>query len=76
MTAPRSGGGGFSPLGLVGQLLGRRSAPVSIDETVLNNLYERLTVAQERDGVTIDKSGDKIRLPREVASRVFVDARS
>lgn len=44
-----SGGGGFSPLGLVGQLLGRRSAPVSIDETVLNNLYERLTVAQERD---------------------------
>ncbi|GLW28724.1 iron (metal) dependent repressor, DtxR family [Actinoplanes regularis] len=34
-----------------------------------------VTVAQERDGVTIDKSGDKIRLPREVASRVFVAAR-
>src|SRR5688500_13756886 len=34
-----------------------------------------VTVAQERDGVTIDRSGDKIRLPREVASRVFVDAR-
>ncbi|BAL92105.1 putative iron-dependent transcriptional regulator [Actinoplanes missouriensis 431] len=33
-----------------------------------------VTVAQERDGVTIDKSGDKIRLPREVASRVFVAA--
>jgi len=33
-----------------------------------------VTVAQERDGVTIDRSGDKIRLPREVASRVFVDA--
>ena len=31
-------------------------------------------VAQERDAVTIDRSGDKIRLPREVASRVFVDA--
>jgi DtxR family Mn-dependent transcriptional regulator len=34
-----------------------------------------VTVAQERDGVTIDRSGDKIRLPREVASRVFVAAR-
>ena len=33
-----------------------------------------VSVAQERDGVTIDRSGDKIRLPREVASRVFVDA--
>jgi DtxR family transcriptional regulator, Mn-dependent transcriptional regulator len=33
-----------------------------------------VTVAQERDGVTIDRSGDKIRLPREVASRVFVAA--
>lgn len=33
-----------------------------------------VTVAQERDGVTIDRSGDKIRLPREVASRVFVDS--
>src|SRR5689334_3970162 len=33
-----------------------------------------VTVAQERDGVTIDKAGDKIRLPREVASRVFVAA--
>jgi succinoglycan biosynthesis transport protein ExoP len=44
-----SQGGGFSPLGLVTQLLGRKSAPVSIDETVLSNLYERLTVIQERD---------------------------
>ncbi|WP_275415877.1 metal-dependent transcriptional regulator [Actinoplanes couchii] len=35
-----------------------------------------VTVAQERDGVTIDgTAGDKIRLPREVASRVFVAAR-
>jgi DtxR family Mn-dependent transcriptional regulator len=33
-----------------------------------------VTVAQERDSVTIDRSGDKIRLPREVASRVFVAA--
>ena len=27
------------------------------------------TVAQERDGVSIDRSGDRVRLPREVASR-------
>lgn len=51
-----SGGGGFSPLGIVGQLLGRKSAPVSIDETVLNNLYERLTVSQERDSRLISVS--------------------
>lgn len=35
-----------------------------------------VTVAQERDGVSVDSTaGDKIRLPREVASRVFVAAR-
>ncbi|HEV7345609.1 MAG TPA: GumC family protein [Devosia sp.] len=44
-----AGGGGFSPLGLVSQLLGRQANPVSIDEIVLNNLYARLTVSQERD---------------------------
>lgn len=42
-------GGGLSPMALVGQLLGRKSAPASVDETVLANLYERLTVIQERD---------------------------
>lgn len=33
-----------------------------------------VTVAQERDGVTIDRSGEHVRLPREVACRVFVAA--
>jgi DtxR family Mn-dependent transcriptional regulator len=33
-----------------------------------------VTVAQERDGVSIDRAGERIRLPREVASRVFVAA--
>lgn len=42
-------GGGFSPLAIVSQLLGRKSTPVSVDEVVLNALYERLTVIQERD---------------------------
>lgn len=44
-----AGGGGFSPLSIVSQLLGRKSTPVSVDEAVLNTLYERLTVIQERD---------------------------
>jgi len=34
-----------------------------------------VTVAQERDGVWIDRAGEHIRLPREVASRVFVTVR-
>ncbi len=42
-------GAGFSPLGIITRLLGRKSTPMSIDETVLNNLYSRLTVSQERD---------------------------
>jgi len=33
-----------------------------------------VTVAQERDAVRIDRDGEEIRLPREVASRVFVTA--
>jgi len=33
-----------------------------------------VTVAQERDGVSIDREGERVRLPREVASRVFVAA--
>lgn len=44
-----SGDGGFSPLGVVSQILGKKSAPASIDETVLNNLMGRMTVIQERD---------------------------
>ncbi|QDZ09994.1 GumC family protein [Devosia ginsengisoli] len=44
-----AGGGGFSPIAIVSQLLGRKAAPVSVDEVVLNTLYDRLTVIQERD---------------------------
>lgn len=41
---------GFSPLGMIMQIAGRRAAtPNSIDETVLSALNERLDVAQERD---------------------------
>jgi DtxR family transcriptional regulator, Mn-dependent transcriptional regulator len=32
----------------------------------------KVTVAQERDGVRVDRGDEQVRLPREVASRVFV----
>ena len=33
-----------------------------------------VTVQQERDSVGVVRAGDRVRLPREVASRVFVTA--
>jgi DtxR family Mn-dependent transcriptional regulator len=68
--------------GLAGSVVVRRICEsVQTNADVLRQLHAAgidpgatVTVAQERDGVTIDRSGDKIRLPREVASRVFVDA--
>jgi DtxR family Mn-dependent transcriptional regulator len=35
----------------------------------------KVVVAQERDAVVVERDGDSVRLPREVASRVFVTAR-
>ncbi len=42
------GDGSLSPFATLGRLLGRGGA-TNLDETVLNNLYARLNVAQERD---------------------------
>src|SRR5882724_598625 len=69
--------------GLSGSVVVQRNCErVQTNADVLRQLHAAgidpgttVTVAQERDGVTIDRSGDKIRLPREVASRVFVAAR-
>ncbi|MCK1809020.1 metal-dependent transcriptional regulator [Micromonospora sp. R42106] len=69
--------------GLSGQVVVRRICEsVQTDSDVLRQLHAAgvdpgatVTVAQERDGVSIDRSGDRVRLPREVASRVFVAAR-
>ena len=69
--------------GLSGPVVVRRICEsVQTNADVLRQLHAAgvdpgatVTVAQERDGVSIDRSGDKIRLPREVASRVFVAAR-
>ena len=54
---------------------------VQTDVSVLRQLHAagidpgvQVHVAQERDGVCVDRQGEQIRLPREVASRVFVTA--
>jgi len=68
--------------GLSGPVVVRRICEsVQTDSDVLRQLHAAgvdpgatVTVAQERDGVSIDRSGDRVRLPREVASRVFVAA--
>jgi len=69
--------------GLTGSVIVRRICEsVQTDSEVLRQLHSAgvdpgatVTVAQERDGVTIDRSGEQVRLPREVASRVFVSTR-
>jgi DtxR family Mn-dependent transcriptional regulator len=69
--------------GLSGEVVVRRICEsVQTDAEVLRQLHAAgidpgitVSVAQERDGVRIDQGGDQIRLPREVASRVFVTTR-
>jgi polysaccharide biosynthesis transport protein len=46
-------GVGFSPVGFVMQLIRRTSETRSVDETVLQNLNERLRVVRERDSAVI-----------------------
>jgi len=66
--------------GLTGAVVvSRICESVQTDAAVLRQLHAagidpgaKVTVAQERDAVRIDRAGEQIRLPREVASRVFV----
>ena len=68
--------------GLAGSVVvSRICESVQTDADVLRQLHlagidpgAKVTVAQERDGVRIDREGERISLPREVASRVFVAA--
>jgi DtxR family Mn-dependent transcriptional regulator len=55
---------------------------VQTDSDVLRQLHAagvdpgaKVQVAQERDEVVVERDGDRVRLPREVASRVFVATR-
>ena len=69
--------------GLTGSVVVRRICEsVQTDAEVLRQLHAAgidpgvtVNVAQERDGVRVDLGQDQIRLPREVASRVFVTTR-
>lgn len=52
-SVPELTGAGASPVSLVMQLLGRGPEDKSLDEVVLRNLNERLTVVRERDSAVI-----------------------
>ena len=63
---------GFSPLGVIMQLMGRGATPVSIDERVINTLYERMTVVQQRDSriITILVRSTDPQLASDIANAV------
>ncbi|HZD97347.1 MAG TPA: metal-dependent transcriptional regulator [Micromonosporaceae bacterium] len=66
--------------GLAGEMVVRRiTESVQTDIGILRRLHEAgvdpgatITVAQDRDDVIIDRSGERMRLSRDLASRVFV----
>jgi DtxR family transcriptional regulator, Mn-dependent transcriptional regulator len=69
--------------GLAGKVVvSRICESLQTDADVLRQLHAagvdpgaNVIVAQERDSVIVERDGDSVRLPREVASRVFVAAR-
>ena len=52
-AVPEFNGSAVSPLTMLLRLVGRNPEPRSVDETVLQNLNERLTVIRERDSAVI-----------------------
>lgn len=66
--------------GLTGAVVVRRICEsLQTDIDLLRRLHAagvdpgaKVTVAQDRDTVTVDRAGETVQLPREVASRVFV----
>ena len=69
--------------GLAGKVtVTRICESVQTDADVLRQLHTagvdpgaKVVVAQERDAVLVERDGDFVRLPREIASRVFVSPR-
>jgi len=64
-----------------GVVVSRICESVQTDSDVLRQLHAagvdpgaKVVVAQDRDEVVVARNGDSVRLPREVASRVFVAA--
>lgn len=52
-SVPELTDSGASPLGLILQLFGRRPEPQGVDERVLANIIDNLTVVRERDSAVI-----------------------
>jgi succinoglycan biosynthesis transport protein ExoP len=52
-SVPEFNGSAVNPMTMVLRLLGRSAEPRSVDETVLQNLIERLTVIRERDSAVV-----------------------
>lgn len=52
-SVPEFAGTGFNPVNAVLALMGRKPEARSLDETVLNNLSDRMTVIRERDSAVI-----------------------
>lgn len=52
-SVPEFSNAGFSPIGFVMRLIGRGPEARSVDETVLGNLADRMTVIRERDSAVI-----------------------
>ncbi|MEO7221036.1 MAG: GumC family protein [Devosia sp.] len=52
-SVPEFNGSAVSPITMLLRLVGRNTEPRSVDETVLQNLVERLTVVRERDSAVI-----------------------
>lgn len=73
-SEPEFTGTGFSPISFVLQLLGRRQETRSVDETVLANLNERLSVVRERDSavISINVRTEKPDLSARIANAIAV----
>lgn len=52
-SVPEFSNAGFSPVGFLLRLIGRAPEQRSVDETVLGNLTDRMTVIRERDSAVI-----------------------
>jgi uncharacterized protein involved in exopolysaccharide biosynthesis len=52
-SIPEFNGSAVNPMTMLLRLMGRNPEPKSVDETVLQNLNERLTVVRERDSAVI-----------------------
>jgi succinoglycan biosynthesis transport protein ExoP len=67
-SVPEFNGSAVNPISMILRLMGRNPEPKSVDETVLQNLTERMTVIRERDSAVISiyvRSGD-----RDLAARL------